>query len=160
MRFNVWALALACVLCVVPGRIAQAQTFNFVCITQNDDDDCELGEMTLSVVVADADVGNPHPPKRVLMTFRNVPLDEDEIDEWLDSAVDLSEHVANRLLPYDELAKATGADVYLDASEDDDEYYEEGDDEDEDDQSASAQIAKRLERRRGAAGKRTRRKRR
>jgi cysteine-rich repeat protein len=75
IRFVVWGLVF-----IGLAATSQAQTFSFECITHNDENNCDLGEATLSVEVGDADIGNPGPPEeddeRVLMIFRNVPLDE------------------------------------------------------------------------------------
>lgn len=54
---------------------------------------------------------------------RSTPLsgDENQMSDWIEAATDLREYVDQQLLPYDELAKKSGVDVYFAGSDEDEE---------------------------------------
>ena len=82
--------------------------------------------------------------------------DDDQIEEWLESATDIVEYIATQLMSYEDMAEQTGVGLFLE--EGDMSALEADEDESEDEvESPSAQIEKRLSRRSGRGG--TRRKR-
>lgn len=78
--------------------------------------------------------------------------DEDEAEEWMEEARDIETFIAGSIKSYDDIAKAVGADVYLDDDYDEDEDDDEYDDKLEDEPVSTA-IEKRLARRNARRGR-------
>ena len=76
--------------------------------------------------------------------------DDEEVDEWLETARDIYDMVSKQIKTYDDLAKASGVDVYLDSELVDEDGVPEAKEEPEEDEPASKTIERRLQQRRKA----------
>lgn len=98
---------------------------------------------------------NTHYEVRPAKTTTPLGSDDEEVDEWLTATKDIFDMVTKQIKPYDELAKASGVDVYLEGNEGDEEKpkqsveeSEEDDGEEDEPASASSKIEARLAKRR------------